>query len=333
VSLASGSTIPVAKANLAFLLSLSREFGNSNLYISLMEHLDRDLMCSQLHDSTTIDLFSEDLIGRMSSEFYGLTGSQLEAIPSSVLFHIMSHKLLIISSEDDLFSYISSRLCSDPEYLDLLQFVRFEYLSLQAASSFLQVLPDPIDHRLWESISRRLISRLCLPGVEFPLQEDKSVDGIISYLTRKHGGNVHDNGIVTITSKSLHSGDPRYALRNVADLTTDWRFDSDDEPGQWVCWDFHEMRIHPTYYTIRAKYLKSWVIESSLDGVAWTEIDRNTENDDFRSTLSEPPKVASFTVWNTAECRFIRLTQTGENHNGKDYLIINDFEFFGALVE
>jgi hypothetical protein len=30
--------------------------------------------------------------------------------------------------------------------------------------------------------------------------EARSLDGIISYLTRKHGGNVHDKGIVTITS-------------------------------------------------------------------------------------------------------------------------------------
>jgi hypothetical protein len=35
-----------------------------------------------------------------------------------------------------------------------------------------------------------------LKGVAFPLQEAKSFDGIISYLTRKHGGNVHEKGIV-----------------------------------------------------------------------------------------------------------------------------------------
>jgi hypothetical protein len=39
--------------------------------------------------------------------------------------------------------------------------------------------------------------------LEFPLKEAKSVDGIISYLTRKHGGNVHGKGIATITSKSV----------------------------------------------------------------------------------------------------------------------------------
>jgi hypothetical protein len=35
-------------------------------------------MCSQLHDSTTHDLLSEDLIGRISSPFYKLIGPELD---------------------------------------------------------------------------------------------------------------------------------------------------------------------------------------------------------------------------------------------------------------
>jgi hypothetical protein len=141
-----------------------------------------------------------------------------------------------------------------------------------------------------------------LKEVEFPLKEAKSLDGIISYLTRKHGGNVHDKEVVTITSKSVYS-DLGYALRNIADLTSDSCFFSTNEPGQWVCWDFHEMRVRPTHYTIQAVWLKSWMVESSLDG-EWT-----TENDDFKTRSWQ---MASFAISNSAECRFIRPTQTGK---------------------
>jgi hypothetical protein len=34
--------------------------------------------------------------------------------------------------------------------------------------------------------------------VAFPLKQAKSLDGIISHLTRKHGEHVQDNGIVTL---------------------------------------------------------------------------------------------------------------------------------------
>jgi hypothetical protein len=84
------------------------------------------------------------------------------------------------------FSYISWHICSDSEYLGLLEFVRFEYLSAKCVSYFLSALPDAIDHHLWNSISRQLISRIPRE-VEFPLKETGSLDGLIACLTRKHG--------------------------------------------------------------------------------------------------------------------------------------------------
>jgi uncharacterized coiled-coil protein SlyX len=59
-----------------------------------------------------------------------------------------------------------------------------------------------------------------LNEVEFPFKDAKRLDGIISFLTRKHCGNVHDKGTVTIASKSVDD-DPAYAARNVAALTSD----------------------------------------------------------------------------------------------------------------
>jgi hypothetical protein len=163
--------------------------------------------------------------------------------------------------------------------------------------------------------------------VEIPMKEAKSRDGIISYLTKKHGGNVQKKGIVTITSKSFSSE----ALRNVADLASGMYFTSKDEPGQWVCWDFHEMRVRPTHYTLKAGYLKSWVVEGSLDGSSWTEIDRKTDNHDFHGYGNWNP--ASFAVSKPAEFRFIRLTQTDKRHCGDDYLFLWAVEFFGTLSE
>jgi hypothetical protein len=330
LSLGSGSTIAVTQANLNFFLSLSREFGNSNLYMSLLEYFESDFLCSQLHDSTTLDLFSEDLIGRISSKFYELIGSNLGGISVSVLFHILSHQLLMISSEDDLFSYISSRICTDPEYFDLLQFVRFEYLSAECFCCFLPALQDSIDRHLWESISRRLMPPVppvspskSLTALEFPLTEAKSVDGIISYLTRRHGGNVYFKGIVNITSKSFEWHDDDHNLGNVADLTSDSYFLSEEEPRQWICWDFQDMRVRPTHYTIYSRTMRKWVVEGSLDGEAWIEIDRQTSIWDD----------GSFAVSKSPECRFIRLTQRSRNRHWSDLLTIRAFEVFGTLIE
>jgi hypothetical protein len=174
--------------------------------------------------------------------------------------------------------------------------------------------------------------------VEIPMQQTfdadsrsvkrvKLLDGIIWYLTKKHGANVHDKGIVTITSKSVlsvHNG-----LNHVANLISDGFFVSRREPGQWVCWDFHERHVRPTHYTIDARDLQSWIVEGSLDGESWTEIDRQADNQDFRHDWN----TVSFTVSTPAECRFIRLTQADKNHDGHDELRLRAVEFFGTLPE
>jgi hypothetical protein len=99
------------------------------------------------------------------------------------------------------------------------------------------------------------------PPDEFP-------EGIICYLTRKHGGNVHKNGVATLTVKSV---DKDAQLSWVADVVDGKELCTEDSPPQWVCWDFHEMRVRPTLYVVDAYWMKSWVAESSVDGENWTE--------------------------------------------------------------
>jgi hypothetical protein len=166
------------------------------------------------------------------------------------------------------------------------------------------------------------------------MKEAKSKDGILSYLTKKHGGNVCQKFIVTITSKSTYDLPQCARGTNLADLNADSYVWSKDEPGQWVCWDFRDMRVRPTHYTIDAGPLKSWVVEGSLDGEGWTEIDRQTSNRDFNDfNVKYGWKAASFAVSTPAECRFIRLAQTDKRYDGDDSLALSAVEFFGTLSE
>jgi hypothetical protein len=163
-----------------------------------------------------------------------------------------------------------------------------------------------------------------LKSVQYPMKEAKSRDGIIAYLTKKHGGNVHENGIVTITSSSVID-DSDMAPKNVADLMVRSYFHSKFEPDQWIRWDFREIRVRPTHDTIRASYLKSWIVEGSLDGESWTEIDRQGQYRDDRT--------ASFAISNPMNGRFIRLTQASQEGITSDYVALCAVEFFGALLK
>jgi hypothetical protein len=164
------------------------------------------------------------------------------------------------------------------------------------------------------------------PPVEFAFVREKCLDGIISYLTKKHGGNVHEKGIIRLSSNdSSHE----VSLMSIADLTRHSYFPSRELPNQWICWDFHEFRICPAHYVLSDTGLKSWHVEGSVDGETWTEIDRRV--DDERTDGDGP--FAAFAVQRPMTCRFIRLTQTDTWTPEQPLLFLESVEFFGLVLE
>jgi hypothetical protein len=95
-----------------------------------------------------------------------------------------------------------------------------------------------------------LESRLCpeppnrrTPGRIFQIKSESPLDGIITGLIAEHGGNVSDQGIVTISGSS-DSESLGYAARNAADLTnTSNYFHSKNEANQWLCYDFRNRKV------------------------------------------------------------------------------------------
>jgi hypothetical protein len=169
-----------------------------------------------------------------------------------------------------------------------------------------------------------------------PMQRDGSMEGIIAYLARRYDGNLHDQGIVTMTSERC-SDSSSSALKFFAGLRSRRPLNASDWIGEWVCWDFHEIRVRPTHYTLSAALTKSWAVEGSVDGESWALIDQQTDNHD----LEKDPGWLTFAC-STAErwenpkrpgWRFIRVTQTGPNHDGRDKFHLNGAEFFGTIYE
>jgi hypothetical protein len=168
--------------------------------------------------------------------------------------------------------------------------------------------------------------------VQCPFHPSDPLNGIINYLTRKCGGNVHDKSVVTITSKSVCWGyELSYAPRNVANLRSESAFISEQSENEWIRWDFHRRRIRPTHYTMKFRSwrdaLGEWMLESSLDDANWTEIDR------FANDKKSPSTIQTRPVANMPECRFVRLTLLNISKSGSSNIQLMAFELFGTLTE
>jgi hypothetical protein len=75
--------------------------------------------------------------------------------------------------------------------------------------------------------------------------------------------------------------------------------------------------------------LKSWLVETSVDGKKWRQVAREEDN----KQLNGSAFTGTFAVAGGGECRFIRLVNVGRNHSGNGCLCIPAWEIFGGLIE
>jgi hypothetical protein len=158
--------------------------------------------------------------------------------------------------------------------------------------------------------------------------------GIIAHLTKELRGNVRDRCVIEVTSGSFEkvTQEADSVAKNAADLEAATSFASafrsspEDIPhtrNNWICYDFKDKRIVPTYYAIRTSrgfmtgghHLSRG--SSNIRGrrESWQEVFREEDNGRFHACL--------FAVADSGECHFIRLVNIGKNHWEADCLQIS----------
>ena len=90
----------------------------------------------------------------------------------------------------------------------------------------------------------------------------------------------------------------------------------------------------PTSYSIRrhAHHPRSWVLEVSNDGSegSWEVVDSRENNSDLNG--KQETRNFEISAAPSEAFRFVRLRQTGRNHERSDYLWISALELFGTLT-
>ncbi|OHS99927.1 hypothetical protein TRFO_33576 [Tritrichomonas foetus] len=149
------------------------------------------------------------------------------------------------------------------------------------------------------------------------------------------------NGIIQVINSlsnisdhvfTFSSDDHLYRL-----LDPEWTgaYISSKEENSFVCFDYFEKKISPSYYVIKQEqiqsgFLRNWVFEGSDDLQTWTKIDSKENN----NTINNSNRIGMF------EChlkkkqyfRYLRIRQTGLNAGGENTLNLSFVEFFGSLL-
>jgi hypothetical protein len=353
LALARSEPINVTEVNRDFLLSVFEELGNSDFYFRIRDYFEGGPNLStfvdrlHLHDSLGSPCESEPAFA--AAQFGELPTSVLSSLTVPDLYEIFSQSTLKIRDEEWLYDFIFEHSDTDDQYLSLLDFVRFQFLSTDRISHFSERLIDIIQF-LTPWTLRALGDRLALPvtiltenpheadlGIRFPYSPDKPVSGIIAYLNSQCEGNLHDKEIIELTASTMEMVDTRPCHpKYITILTSASRFGTKNRPPSWFKCDFKGMRITPTHYTIvtdhddpgwRANHPISWVLQGSLDDAEWKELDRQQDC----QQLNGPDRTVTFEITTPTKFRYLRFQLTGPNSKGESNLEMRYFELFGKL--
>jgi hypothetical protein len=351
LALGFGSTLELCEGNFPIYRTICRVLGNQEVYKMLIDRFEVTVtianVFARLHDCDFFSLSPQPLIEFAASHFFELTSSTSLDLPLRTFVEILSHPSLQLATEDSLYDIISLRFEVDAEYVALIEYMRIEYLSADRISALIHWLSNHFDQfnlGVWTSLSNRLKCqpaglapnpRVKCRGVLHELKRDSPFQGIIASLTHRYGGNVDDRGIVTVSGTADRGCNTQYAAKNAVDFSTTNGFYSGNESNdQSICYNFNNRLVRPTHYSVnsfQSHYLRSWVVEGSIDSVRWIELDRH-EGDPL---MNSSHQIGTFAlpVHQEAYYQFIRLRQTSKNAAGYGYLGITALELFGYLIE
>ena len=128
----------------------------------------------------------------------------------------------------------------------------------------------------------------------------------------------------------LENNPPDRVIPDVYIVDDNHRYFSENNPNQWLQVQFN-IKVKINSYMM--KYPSGWsycpsnfVLEISLNGTEWKEVDQQNKIDFTGKDFKE-----NFT--NSFDCTYIRIRNIGKNINGYDQLVVLFLEFFGYAYE
>ena len=286
-------------------------------------------------------------------------------MPKPVLYSIISNENLKIKHEDSLVDFIWSLFQERNNDIDdddvddtfnIISFLELVEMGNLTEEKFCEVIlclkARDISERLWQ----RICSRFCDKGkskreqqatpkvteIEYDGNEEHGERGIIYKLTKECGGNVHDKGVIEVTTSSDPTNDDyrkaKYAVE--FDDRKHWFCTAKyNENNMWLQYDFKDKKVRPTHYAIRSKPYDSgdrhprfWVVEGSNDGNKWKTLDSRNNID----SLNGKNIIHVFEVQEKLEknefYKYLRIRQTGLNAGNNYYFGFSSLEYFGSLI-
>lgn len=149
----------------------------------------------------------------------------MKKLSVNILYRVTSNEKLKLKDEDQLLNFINCLYQKDSKYKILYENVIFMNAKSSSISNFIHIFDyNDVNSSIWSLLSNRLLlenenivkndQRYKNKILEH--KNDQEFDGIINYLTKKAGGNLHDKGVIEMSSNYCEGSN--YHSKNLLDF-------------------------------------------------------------------------------------------------------------------
>lgn len=357
LSLISFEKKPIKNENLDFYIKIFMSLGNDQALTELVPKNPIDITLTNVFEiiqnkqkyfflNQTNSKFTNEVIQRetdfIACHFYEIDHEELQKLDISIIEDIIRNEKLQLKDEDSFMHFIIDLYSKNSKLSYLFENVHFLNISNEELENFYENFDlNDINSSIWNMIINRSINSIVSNDqISSQLSERYHFhechysrggvfNGIIKYLTDKAGGNIHDKGIIEVSTNCPNYDKPP---KNLLDFNCKNYFEADGR-NAWIKFDFKNMKVKLEKYSIKSYsagvdqfHLKNWLIEISNDNENWITIDKHSNC----HTLNGNGLVGTFDVQPNNFSRFVRLRQTGGLW-GEGYMWLHEIEFYGYL--
>ena len=331
----------------------------------LLQYTEENKSISNINIDNEINFVSRQLFKLFNNDVF--IKWCLEAENFDTLENIIRNENVIVSSEDSLLDFILFLSQQNETYYHLLEYVFFEYCSIESISQFITTCKHIISSPeyqgkesllFFECLSRRCL-KLCNGTkleqlqrhtktkitetrnditetiskptnniTEVPYDANNPKKGILNHEYLKHN--------IELEASSIKY--PNYSDMQLSDLFVrmdNYSFCTKNEANSSITATIKDNKSFTVNkYMIRGKWgngwhLKSWKIKGKLSSTKeWIELDSHSNEKPF-----DTYEVRTFNINETEPLCGIQIIQTGPNEINDNYFSISGFDVFGKIIE
>lgn len=276
--------------------------------------------------------FLKEEIDYAISHFSEFSNDEMRKFSEETFLEIINSESFPPECNDTLLNFAISCYQKDESLTYYFPKVDYTKVSPDLLFKFMNLVDLESAKDIWTSLKAKFYDPAY--NVKGPKTIDLTAeDGVFTYIHKARNADLYENKIIEVITKPNKPVNAKQIFNYDKNLEN--IFVTTNEPNSSITFKLDPLSLQITSYEITSckwvkfsNHLRSWVVEISVDGEKWTEIDAQNDCE----SLNGSNLTCKFDIKTKVDfAKYIRLRTTSTDWRQKNFLAYNRLEFYGIL--